>query len=71
MYHYPPDPALTGLTDVILIFLRCAHVFFFFFFVLQFERESMSRGKVSGRERIPSRLHTITAQPHSGLEPTN
>ena len=32
----------------------------------------MSRGGAErGRERIPSRLHTISAEPDAGLEPTN
>ena len=32
----------------------------------------MSRGEVErGRERIPSRLHTVSAEPGTGLELTN
>ena len=36
------------------------------------ERESeQGRGRQRGRERIPSRLHTVSPEPHVGLELTN
>ena len=31
----------------------------------------MGRGRERGRERIPSRLHTVSAEPDVGLETTN
>ena len=36
------------------------------------ERESQKgRGRDRGRERIPSSLHTVSAEPNVGLKPTN
>ena len=29
------------------------------------------RGRKRGRERIPSRLHTVRTKPHTGLDPTD
>ena len=52
-------------------------VFVFVFFLSLFiyfdrERESTSRGEKEGeRERILSRLHTVSAEPDAGLELTN
>ena len=52
------------------------HLFFFFnLFILrerERERESTSRGGAERRtDRIPSRLHTISAEPNMGLELMN
>ena len=39
---------------------------------IYFERErEWVRGRERGRERIPSRLHTVSTEPDAGLEPTN
>ena len=36
------------------------------------EREcEQGKGRERGRERIPSRLHTVSVEPNMGLEPTN
>ena len=37
---------------------------------IYFEREH-EQGRGREQERIPSRLHTISAEPDVGLEPTN
>ena len=46
---------------------------FFFFFTkfIYFERERESREGQRGRERIPSRLHTVSEEPDVGLEVMN
>ena len=37
-----------------------------------FERERAGEGqRERGRERIPSRLHAVSAEPNVGLEPMN
>ena len=36
------------------------------------ERESeQGRHRERGRERIPSRLHAVSTEPNTGLDPTN
>ena len=43
----------------------------FFKFILR-ERARVTRvGAERGGERIPSRLHTISAKPNAGLDPVN
>ena len=45
-----------------------------FCFIFHFERDSESRGgaeRGGERERIPSRLHTVSEEPNAGLELTN
>ena len=50
---------------------------YFYLFIYLFERERehehawAERGKERGRERIPSRLHTVRAEPDVGLKLTN
>ena len=47
---------------------------FIYFLLVYFERDRESewgRGREGGRERIPSRLHVVSAEPNKGLEPTN
>ena len=46
---------------------------FFLSLFIYLRRESTSRGgqRESGRERIPSRFHTVSADPDVGLSPTN
>ena len=45
-------------------------MFFVFVFFFIFERES-ERGAERGREKIPSRLCTVSAGPEVGLDPRN
>ena len=40
------------------------------FIYFERERDRMSKGR-AGRERIPSRLHTVSMEPHMGLKLTN
>ena len=43
-----------------------------FIFKTETARQTVSgRGAERGRERIPSRLHTVRAEPRAGLGPTN
>ena len=42
----------------------------FFFKFIYFERRGRAE-RERGRERIPSRLHTVSAEPNVGLELTN
>ena len=42
-----------------------------FFFRARKTEHEPGRGRERGKDRIPSRLHTISAEPHTGLEPTN
>ena len=62
---------------IFLILVDDATFFFFFNFSLLTvyslrERERMSgEGQRERRERIPSRLHTVSTEPAMGLEPTN
>ena len=59
--------------DAVGTFVVVLNLFFFFkwLFILK-EREQVSRGGTErGRERIPSRLHTVSTEPDTGLEPTN
>ena len=45
--------------------------FFKILFIFERHRDSVSRGGAKrGRERIPSRLHAVSAEPKAGLEPT-
>ena len=48
-------------------------LFFLMFIYLFWEREKceQGRGRQRGRERIPSRLLTVSAEPNTGLELTN
>ena len=48
-------------------------VFFFSLFISRERRrkEEWGRGRKRGRDRIPSRLCTISSEPHAGLYPTN
>ena len=61
----------------ILTLLHDGSVWFFFFFkfiYLFWERQTEQVGKRQrerGRERIPSRLHTTSAEPYVGLKLTN
>ena len=55
-----------------------ADIYFIFCFLKQtlfiFKRERQSeqgRGRERGRERMPSRLRTVSTKPHTGPEPTN
>ena len=42
------------------------------YFERERERESKwGRGREKGRERIPSRLHTVSTEPNVGLQLTN
>ena len=46
--------------------------FKFIYFERERERERVQgRGREKGRARIPSRLHTVSAEPNIGLELTN
>ena len=38
---------------------------------IYFEREEGQRERERGGERIPSRLHAVSAEPDTGLESTN
>ena len=47
-----------------------------FLMVIYFEREregetKQGRGRETGRQRIPSRLSAVSAEPDGGLNPTN
>ena len=43
----------------------------YFLRFVYFERKSTWGGAKTGRERIPSRLRTVSAGPNMGLNPTN
>ena len=47
--------------------------FFFkkYVFILREKEHNQGRGRERGRERIPSRLHTVSTELDTGLEPTN
>ena len=80
--HYlqllPPDPAASmlafALSPPCLLHSACyGFVFFLKFIFIYFERAIKSqpgRGR-GGRDRIPGRLHAVSAEPHAGLELTN
>ena len=56
--------------SLLLLFLKCLFIYF------KEERESackhkLGRGRERGRERIPSRLHTVSAEPDAGLHLMN
>ena len=45
-------------------------------FIFEKERERWEKGgaereRERGRERIPSKIHTVSAEPNLGLKPTN
>ena len=47
---------------------------FFLRLIISFERvggREQGRGQKRGRERIPSRFHTVSTEPNTGLQPTN
>ena len=48
------------------------NIFFFFFnvYLVRDREREQRRGRERVRERIPSRLHTASAEPDTGLEPT-
>ena len=47
---------------------RNLSLFFKLFIYLEKERARAGEGQ---RERVPSRLHTVSAEPDAGLDPTN
>ena len=56
--------------SLLLLFVKCLFIYF------KEERESackhkLGRGRERGRERIPSRLHTVSAEPDAGLHLMN
>ena len=40
-------------------------------FILRERERAQGRARERGKERIPSRLHTVSAEPSAGLELTN
>ena len=44
------------------------HTFFFFFSLFLRETRQCEQGRGRKRERIPSRLHDVSAEPNVGLE---
>ena len=54
------------------IFKKNLFLGLFIYFEREKERASMSRGReTEKRERIPSRFHTVSAEPDMGLNTTN
>ena len=61
--------------EVMFLFFLC----FFNVYLFSFERDrekerpdrEEGRGRESGGQRIPSRLHAVRAEPDAGLKPTN
>ena len=65
-----PQPCLSLLSRL-FFFFSVFHLFFFLFkFIYLFLREREQAGE-GQRERIPSRLCTVSTEPNMGLEPTN
>ena len=60
------EPIITVLLNSLFFFFKCLSSFMYF----ERERESMSRGGAA-RERIPSRLHAVSAEPKKGPELRN
>ena len=51
--------------SVIIIFFKV------YLFILRERQQGRDRERERGRERIPSRLHAVSMEPNSGLDPTN
>ena len=58
---------------IVLVSLDIDRVFFVFIYLL-WKRESkreQGRGRDTGRQRIPSRLHAVSAEPDTGFDLMN
>ena len=58
-------------SNILPIHAAFSFTFHFYFSFIYFERERVSmsgQGGERGRERVPSRLHAVTAEPDVGLD---
>ena len=72
--HEKVTLGIRSLSNMQLIFTILVSVVFFLkllFILRERDRREWGRGRERERKRIPNRLHTVSAEPDEGHDPTN